>query len=431
MTQVQTTTAARGLVIAAPSSGSGKTTLTLGLLRALRRRGVDVAGAKCGPDYIDPRFHEAACGAECPNLDGWAMTPARLRQIYPANELVIVEGVMGLFDGSADGRSSTAELAKTLQLPVVLVVDCARMAQSLAALVAGFCTHDPDVHLAGVILNNVGSDRHERLLRDAMQPSHLPILGAVRRAPGLAHPARHLGLVQAREHPELDAFVERVADHVTTHCDLDALRDLARRAAPAPQACARAAPPAQRIAIAQDAAFAFAYPHLLADWRAAGAEMSFFSPLDDQVPGPADMIFLPGGYPELHAGRLAAAHGFKSAIRDAAAQGTEIYGECGGYMCLGQTLTDAQGHNHDMLGLLDLHTTFAERKLHLGYRKVSADAGPFAGAWAAHEFHYATTSRARGTRLFTAHDAWGQELAPMGLVNGSVSGSFAHLIDPL
>jgi len=252
------------------------------------------------------------------------------------------------------------------------------------------------------------------------------VLGSVARAPGLAQPARHLGLVQAGEHSDLAAFLDRAADAVAAGVDLAVLTALA---APLPTArTARLSPPAQRIAIASDTAFAFAYPHLAEDWRSHGAQITPFSPLaDDPVP-PCDLVILPGGYPELHAGRLAANANFMQSLR-IAAQNTQIYGECGGYMTLGETLTDAGGHRHAMAGLLPLDTSFANRRLHLGYRTLTATDGPFTGIWAGHEFHYATTIRAEGPPLFAARDATGAALPAMGLRIGRVSGSFAHLID--
>jgi len=418
----------RGLILAAPASGAGKTTLTLALLRLLSRQGLTVRGAKSGPDYIDPRFHEAACGVPCPNLDAWAMTPERLRSLAAGDGLLIIEGAMGLFDGAPpDGRGAVADLARHLALPVVLVVDAGRMAGSIAPLVAGFAGFDPNVRVAGVMLNNVGSDRHEAMLRRALAPLGLPVLAALRRNPALAQPSRHLGLVQAIERPDLDHFLDTAADALTMTLDRETLRALA---APLPEAKAapRLTPPAQVIAVAQDRAFGFAYPHMLADWRAAGAEMRPFSPLaDDPVPE-ADFVFLPGGYPELHAGQIAANTIFMQSLRNAA-QTTDIYGECGGYMVLGEGLTGADGTRHVMAGLLPLETSFATRQLHLGYRHLEAQTGPFPGAWAAHEFHYATTLRADGPPLFAATDAEGTALPPMGLHLGRVSGSFAHLID--
>ncbi|TNC68030.1 cobyrinate a,c-diamide synthase [Rubellimicrobium roseum] len=417
-----------GIVLAAPASGSGKTTVTLGLLRAWRRKGVAVRAAKSGPDYIDPRFHEAACGAPCVNLDAWAMGKARLRSLAAGDGPLVVEGAMGLFDGAPpEGRGSTADLARVLGLPVVLLVDAGRMAQSVGPLVAGFARHDPRLRVAGVILNRVGSERHRAMLTRAVEAVGLPVLGALPRAVGLAHPSRHLGLVQAEERPDLEEFLDRAASFVEQYVDLDALAHV-MAGGPWSEQALRLPPPAQRIAVARDAAFAFAYPHLLADWRAQGAEIATFSPLGDEAVPDAGLVVLPGGYPELHAGRLAAAETFmKSLIH--AAQFTNIYGECGGYMVLGEVIVDANGTAHQMTGLLGLETSFATRRLHLGYRHVEAGSGPFPGRWAAHEFHYATTLRAEGEPLFRAWDAEGVELTPMGLRRGRVAGSFAHLID--
>jgi cobyrinic acid a,c-diamide synthase len=420
----------RGLLIAAPASGSGKTTVTLGLLRALRRAGHAVRGAKSGPDYIDPRFHAAASGASCVNLDALAMPPGRLAALAGGPGLLLVEGAMGLFDGAPpDGRGSSAALARALGLPVVLVVDAARMAQSVAPLVAGFAGHDPAVRVAGVILNRVGSDRHAAMLRAALAPLGRPVLGAVPRDAELSTPSRHLGLVQAAERGDLEAFLDRAGTAMAGAVDLTALAALAAPLPAPPPAHSRIPPPAQRIAVAQDTAFGFAYTHMIADWRAQGAEVLPFSPLaDDPVPDGADFVFLPGGYPELHAGRLAGAARFLDSLR-AAAQRVPIYGECGGYMVLGDGLEDAEGARHRMAGLLRLETSFAARRLHLGYRRVHAARGPLAGDWWAHEFHYATTVSETGTPLFAARDWAGAALAPMGLRAGAVAGSFAHLID--
>ncbi|MDF1854330.1 cobyrinate a,c-diamide synthase [Pseudooceanicola sp.] len=419
-----------GLILAAPASGAGKTTVTLALLRLLTRQGLAVRGAKSGPDYIDPRFHQAACGQSCVNLDAWAMSPERITALAAGDGLLLIEGAMGLFDGAPpDGRGSVADLARILRLPVLLVVDAARMAQSVAPLCAGFANHDPEVSLAGVILNNVGSPRHGAMLRQALRPLGLPVLAALPRDPSLALPSRHLGLIQAEEHADLEVFLDQAADWLAPEIDLTALLNLAQPLpAPAADAAPRLAPPAQRIAVARDAAFAFAYPHLLQEWHDSGAEITFFSPLaDDPVPE-AGFVYLPGGYPELHAGRLAANTKFLNSLRARAAD-TPIYGECGGYMLLGRSLTDAAGQVHEMAGLLGLDCSFAERRLHLGYRYLSAEHGPFPTALRGHEFHYATTLRAEGAPLFDVRDAEGRALPAMGLRRGNVCGSFAHVID--
>ena len=413
-----------GLIIAAPSSGSGKTTITLGLLRALRDRGVKVRGAKSGPDYIDPMFHHAACGETCVNLDAWAMTPERIAGLSSGDGLLIIEGAMGLFDGAPpDGKGSVADLARQLRLPVVLVVDASHMAQSAGALVNGFARHDPEIEIAGVILNKLGSVRHEQMVRRAVD---LPVLGAVHRSSELATPSRHLGLVQAQEIENLEGFLTRAAKTVAAGVDLDAVAPLA---APVPKATKQPAPEVTRtIAIARDAAFSFIYPHFVTDLQNSGWDIKFFSPLDDDPVPTCDRVFLPGGYPELHAARLANASNFKGSLNEAA-QSIEIYGECGGYMTLGEVLVDADGQAHKMAGLLPLETSFAARKLHLGYRVLRAAKGAMKGIHKGHEFHYASTLRADGTPLFEAQNAEGDDLPAMGLIEGNVCGSFAHIIE--
>jgi cobyrinic acid a,c-diamide synthase len=363
------------------------------------------------------------------------MSADRIVTLAGGHGMLVIEGAMGLFDGAPpDGKGSTADLARLLGLPVILIVDASRMAQSIAPLVAGFARHDPAVRVAGVILNRVSSARHAAMLARALTPLGLPVLGSLPRVPALAHPSRHLGLVQAEEREDLEAFLEQAADLAEAHLDIAGLLEIARSDRPGPaqgSADLSCPPPAQTIAIARDAAFSFAYPHLLAAWQAAGATLSFFSPLaDDPVPK-ADLVYLPGGYPELHASRIAASSAFMSSLR-LASQLSDIYGECGGYMVLGNGLTDADGQRHQMAGLVRLETSFRDRKLHLGYRKVQAASGVFQGQWTAHEFHYATTTRAEGQPLFDkVTDAEGSALPAMGLRQGRVSGSFAHLIDRL
>ena len=424
-----------GLLIAAPASAQGKTTVTLGLLRALTRKGVQVVSGKSGPDYIDPAFHAAATGAPCLTLDSWAASPEQLRAraAMRGGEALVVEGAMGLADGAAGepagGRGSALALAQALDLEVVLVVDAARMGQSIAAIVRGFDGFG-GVPLAGVILNRVGSERHAAMLRTAIGQA-CPVLGILPRRADLELPSRHLGLVQATEQGDLEAVLDRAADWVAGGCDLDLLGKMAGgRSQAGATAPARLPPLGQRIAIARDQAFGFSYWHMLEDWRAQGAELSFFSPLADGGPGNhADAVFLPGGYPELHAGVLAEAGTFQDDLRAAAERGALIWGECGGYMVMGEGLVDADGVAHRMTGLLPLETSFAERMRHLGYRRLDCMAGPWIGPLMGHEFHYATTLRADGAPLFEARDAEGTRLLPMGLVQGRVMGSFAHVIE--
>lgn len=427
-------------MIAAPSTGSGKTTVTLGLLRALRRRGIAVAPAKIGPDYIDPHFHEAACGKPCVNLDGWAMRPDFLRDIAAkasrGGELLLAEGVMGLYDGGAEpghlGRGSTADVARALGLPVLLVVDASGIGQSVAPLVHGFASFDNSLTIGGILLNKVAGDRHENMLRDALADIDVPILGIMPRVAGVSLPSRHLGLVQAGETPDLEVFIEAAADQIDAHIDINALIELAQNMQTVDKRLLRKLPPpGQRVAVAQDIAFGFSYTHMLEGWREQGASVSLFSPLCDEMPSAdADAVYLPGGYPELHAGRLSGNTMFMTGLQDAARLGISVYGECGGYMVLGEGLVDAEGVCHRMAGLLSLETSFEQKRLHLGYRCLQV-AGSFAGfrtgdRLRAHEFHYATIlSEGSDEPLFHCLNLPGKA----GLRRGSVAGSFMHLID--
>ena len=435
---------AGGLILAAPASGSGKTLVTAGLLRHLRRRGVRVVAAKAGPDFIDPTFHALASGAPCINLDPWAMRPETLAGLVAgleaAAEIVLCEGVMGLFDGTgADGEAgSTAELAQLTGWPVVLVVDARGQGASVAALLRGFANHRPELPLAGVIFNRVASERHRVLLAGAVR-RHLPglaILGALPADPALALPSRHLGLVPAGEIGEAERVIERAAEQVEASLDIDRLLALARPSTLCREAATHGIPPlGRRIAVARDDAFCFTYPALLDEWRRHGADLTFFSPLADEAPDPAaDAVYLPGGYPELWAGRIAAGDVFFAGLRRAAVGRKPIYGECGGYMVLGEALIDADGHSHPMAGLLPVVSSFAERRLSLGYRCATLLAdGPLGrtgSVFRGHEFHYATIAQQEsGDRLWSITDAAGTDLGMSGLRRGSVFGSFLHLID--
>ena len=293
-------------MIAAPSSGAGKTTVTLALMRLLQRAKIEFQPAKSGPDYIDPGFHSVAAGTPSVNLDAWAM-PADLIGTLAGSSGLVVEAAMGLFDGAGKaGRGSAADLAKILDIPVILVVDAAKTAHSIAALVTGFRDYDPQVTLAGVFLNRVGSARHLDMLTQALNGQNIKIFGHLMRSEAFALPERHLGLVQAGEIDQLEPWIDHIATALHPSLDFAALRELSGPTLAAQTTLPR--PPAQHIAIAADRAFAFRYPHQMKGWRDAGAQLSFFSPLaDEPPPKAAQYIFLPGGYPELHAGQLAAA----------------------------------------------------------------------------------------------------------------------------
>ena len=424
-----------GWLVAAPRSGGGKTTVTLGLVAALRRRGLAVRTAKCGPDYIDPAFHAAASGAPGVNLDSWAMPPGLLDSLFAGAcegaDILIVESAMGLFDGVAGdhGRTgSAADLAKRFGLPVLLVLDVTGQAQTAAAVAEGMARFDPEVRVGGVVLNRVGSEKHRRSVAAAMR---LPVLGSIPRDAGLELPERHLGLVQAGEHPALAAQLERLADMAERCLDLEAIvrcfiaRD-ERESEQKGESGAGVTPPGQRIALASDAAFTFIYPHLLAAWRAEGVAILPFSPLADEAPPEdADACWLPGGYPELHAPALAAAGRFHAGLRRFA-QTRPVHGECGGYMVLGSALISADGVSHPMTGLLSHSTSFAKRSLHLGYRRALV---PGEAALRGHEFHYASVSDPGSDLPYAAvEDASGASLGPAGGRRGFVTGSFFHAI---
>jgi cobyrinic acid a,c-diamide synthase len=439
-----------GLIIAAPRSGAGKTTVTLGLLRALRRLGAAVQPFKCGPDYIDPAFHEIAAGRPSFNLDSWAMgedvIATLVAEASSGATLSIAEGVMGLFDGAAArgrcGTGATADLAALLGWPVVLVLDVAGQTETAAAVALGCARYRDDVDIAGVILNRVASQRHFALVAPAFDRIKMRIFGAILREDGLALPERHLGLVQAGEILEIDQRLDALADVIGAAIDLDAIGQSARPAKVASAiretqpdgARSRLQPPGQRIALAQDRAFSFMYPHILRQWRLAGAEIIPFSPLADEPPDTAaDAVWLPGGYPELHAGALASAHGFREGLQRLARRSIPVHGECGGHMVLGRGLEDADGNRHEMTGLLALETSFAERKLHLGYRRARLRAACSLGMKGTevlgHEFHYASTLLASDDPLVDCWDAAGAEVPEQGARQGSTTGTFFHVID--
>jgi cobyrinic acid a,c-diamide synthase len=431
---------ARGLIIGAPRSGSGKTTLTLALLAAARRRGLNIRAAKSGPDYIDPAFHETATGWPSINLDSWAMAPGQLDTVVDyaagAADILVIESSMGLFDGVAGtegGTGAGADLAACFGLPVVLILDVSGHSQSAAAVARGFALHRPGVDIAGVVLNRVASDRHREGVAAAMASVGIKIFGAIKRDETITVPERHLGLVQALEHPDLRRHLDRLADLAEQSLDVPGIFALAKPLAAAAGGAELLPPPGQRIALARDAAFSFVYAHMLEGWRRAGSEIVFFSPLADEAPPPdCDACWLPGGYPELHAGQLAAARRFAAGLAEFAAT-RPVHGECGGYMVLGANLQSADGAWHEMTGLLSHETSFAKRRMTLGYRQavMMADSslGPTGTCIRGHEFHYVSVVLpGADTPLAALRDAAGKELAPAGGKRGQVSGTFFHAI---
>jgi cobyrinic acid a,c-diamide synthase len=403
------------VVIAGTHSGVGKTTIATGLMAALRARGLRVGAAKVGPDFIDPGYHALATGHPSRNLDPWmcgldAVAPLAGRA-GEGCDVLVVEGVMGLFDGAADGTpSSTADVAVALDAPVVLVVDASSASTSVAAVVHGFATFDPRVRLAGVVLNRVASDGHESMLRDALAPSGIPVLGVVRRDPALTWRDRHLGLVPVVERPaEVGASLARLAQLVDDRCDLDAVVALARRAPavtttppPLPHRVAAGV----RIAVASGRAFSFSYPDNLEALRAAGAELIEVDPcVDPTLPEGCAGLVAGGGFPEVYVEDLAENAPLLADVRRRVAGGLVVWAECGGLLWLCRGL-DA----HDLAGVVDARATMTDR-LTLGYRQatthVETPLGPAGTELRGHEFHYSAIEPAGSALALTGRDGRG------------------------
>lgn len=392
--------ACRGLVIAGVHSGVGKTTVALGLVAAYRRRGLRVQPFKVGPDFIDPGHHSQAAGRPAINLDGWMLSQETNLTLFhhycQGAHLAVVEGVMGLFDGydGASEAGSTAQIAKWLGLPVILVVAARSLARSAAALVHGFATFDPDLPVAGVIFNQVGSPRHLAYLQQAMAAMPgVRCLGGLPRQEGLIIPERHLGLVTAQEHPLAPAYLDNLAAWVERHLDLTALWESLPILPGQPQSEPAAVPPRVRVGVAQDEAFCFYYFENLRLLQSSGAQLVFFSPRrDTALPSDLHGLYLGGGYPEVFAQELAANLGLREAIRKKAAAGLPIYAECGGLMYLSRGLTTLDGECLPMAGVLPLEVRMLPRLKALGYREVTLTGdtllGPAGLRVRGHEFHY-------------------------------------------
>jgi cobyrinic acid a,c-diamide synthase len=431
----------RGLVIAGTQSGVGKTTITLGLLYALARRGLKVQPFKVGPDFIDPGHHTRAAGRVCRNLDGWMLSREANLSLFRRRareaDVAVVEGVMGLFDGfdGASEAGSTAQMAKWLGLPVLLVVDARAMARSAAALVHGFASFDPDLSLAGVIFNRIGSAAHLEYLNQALSCLQgVRGFGGLPRDGELAIPERHLGLATVEDHPLGEAYLGRLADLLETNLDLEgllaALPPLTLPEEPAPAA----APPVVRLGVARDRAFCFYYPENLELLSGFGAELVPFSPLDDrELPADLDGIYLGGGYPELYAEQLAANDGLKQALKEAAAGGMPIYAECGGLMYLAQEIRDLEGRVHPMAGVFPFAVRMLPRLKALGYREVTLTApgllGPAGTTARGHEFHYSEIAGEPGgvPRLYRLTPRRGGAAVSEGYSQNHVLASYVHL----
>lgn len=430
------------LVLAGTASGVGKTSLAVGIMAALRARGRSVAPFKAGPDYIDPTYHGLAAGRPSRNLDSWLLPPANLLTLFQraaaASDLALVEGGMGLFDGRSGGgeAGSTAELAKLLRAPVVLVLDVGKQARSAAAVARGFQTFDPTLDLAGFILNRVGSARHADLVkREVEAVTGRPVLGALPKSAEVELPERHLGLIPSSELGRAEAVVGRLGELVAEHLDLDTLLRLAEATPPPPVEVDELFPteprqPSRRLAVARDEAFSFYYEDNLDLLAAHGAELAPFSPLrDEALPAGADGLYLGGGFPELFAERLAANRPLLEDLRRAAGAGLPIYAECGGLMYLAEQLTDFNGARHTMAGLLPCQVAMTEQRMALGYVKLRTRRDTLLSAAGrelrGHEFHWSRLSA--GAELADAYDVLEPSQRREGFASTKLLASYVHL----
>lgn len=434
------------LVIAATQSGSGKTTLVTGILAALRAEGVRVQSYKVGPDYIDPGYHALASGLPAHNLDTWLMSPERLKAIFTRTasgaDLALIEGVMGLYDGGRKGVSSTAEIAKLLDAPVLLVVDAKSMGESAAAIALGFQSYDPEVKLAGVLLNRLGSDTHEAMIREAMAKVGIPVFGAMRRDESLKMPERHLGLLPAEENEERDV-VAKMGEMAARSVNLAAIKRLASDASPlflpedlllARRADAASQQTKVRLAVARDEAFSFYYPESLEVLESFGAELTFFSPLHDAALPEADGVLLGGGFPEMFAAELTANASMRRSLCEAAAADVPIYAECGGYMYLTEKLVDFDGKEHAMAGIIPAAVQMNRKLQMVGYVEAELCCDTILGARGrklhGHEFHFSTELPQEGadeTRAFTFTRMRNGARYAAGYAKGAVLASYLHL----
>lgn len=393
----------KAFLIGGTGSGCGKTTLTLGLLRALTRRGLRVQPYKVGPDYIDTGWHSAVSGVASRNLDAFMLPQPTLNWLYnqraQAADVAVIEGVMGLYDGYGTDPNycSSAGMAKQIGCPVILVIDGKAVSTSAAATVMGFCHFDPAVRIAGVIVNRVNSETHYQLLKQAIETyTKIPVLGRMPTLPSVSLPERHLGLITAHEQQGMDAIWDTLADSLEKHIDLDRLLALSD-VQPAPNACAPALPAPESgrgltLALADDEAFHFYYPDNLQLLEQLGINIVRFSPLRDAALPACQMVYIGGGYPELHGETLAKNSSMRQSLRDAHQRGVAIYAECGGLMYLGTTLKDQSGNTHAMAGIFPGESRMEGRLKRFGYCQATAMHDTLLAAEGetlrGHEFHY-------------------------------------------
>jgi cobyrinic acid a,c-diamide synthase len=428
------------LLIAGTSSGVGKTTITVGLIGALRARGLRVAVFKCGPDYLDPTYHRRASGSACHNLDGWMMgrqaVQATFQRAARGADIAIIEGVMGLFDGASPSteEGSSAEIAKWLGAPVLLVVDASGMARTVAAIARGFAEFDRALALRGMLCNRVGSRGHLDLLRQS--DASPPILGGLPVASQHAFPSRHLGLRTADRQAVPDELLQAWATLVNDWFDVPTILEIARAAAPLERieetAPAVAFKPAPRIGLADDEAFHFYYEDNLARLEAVGAELVRFSPVRDERLPTVDGLYFGGGYPETVASELSQNHAMLQAVRAFAARGGPIYAECGGLMYLAREIRTIDGGRHPMAGLIEADVAVRDRLQALGYVEVETQAptvlGPAGLRFRGHQFRYSEliSPPPNCDRHYTVRRRRGGEVQAEGYATGQMLASYVH-----
>ncbi len=436
----------KGVVIGATGSGTGKTTVSLGIMAWLKAKGIKVAPFKVGPDFIDPGLHTKICGSVSHNLDSWMLSRQYNQHLFHANargkDVAVVEGVMGLFDGydALSDTGSTAQMAKWLGLPVLLIVSAKGKARSAAAVVKGFESFDPDLRFAGVIFAQAGSERHYHYLRDAVaQNCSTPCLGFLPKNDKIVMPERHLGLVTADEMPISKEALSTLVAMVNDHLDMDQLiNGLVPMTVPenGAQRADISTPPKARIAVARDKAFCFYYPDNLENLEIAGAEIVMFSPLqDDALPENVDGIYLGGGYPELNAGPLSEKKGILTQIRQASRDGMPIYGECGGFMYLCRNIAAADGAAAGkMCSIFDLDIQMSKRLRSLGYRQITLASDTLIGKKGevirGHEFHYSSISggaKENYASVYKVASRAGQDISLQGFQKDNTLGSYLHV----
>lgn len=413
-------------LVAAASSGSGKTTFTLGLLRALSRRGLAVQGFKCGPDYIDPKFHRLACGRESVNLDLFMMSPEHVRAVYArhsaGSDATVLEGVMGLYDGYVRDQGSSAEVAATLGLPTILLIDARSSAFSVGAILYGMKHFRPTSEVVGVVFNRVASESHYRFLREAAEEAGVVPLGYLPKTQLLEVPSRHLGL-SLEELSTLDTLPETVADLIEQCVQLDRLLELIQRPRPMlREEAPLSAVEGMKVAVARDQAFNFIYAENLRRLSQLG-ELVYFSPLANEAVPASDLVYLPGGYPEFYLDQLATADQTRLTLRDHVQRGGKVLAECGGMMYLCRELRDEQGQAYPMAGILELEATMEQMRLRLGYRKLQLGGQE----WRGHEFHYSRIASGEEPTKGQQRSARDEEVPTLLYAKGNVRAGYTHL----